>query len=131
MLVRSAVRAQPWEVFGFSRPGQGERGHGKQLLIARLNHSGFKRNPLCCSAARVARMTASPRLTPQSAARRVLHACQLIEGDPPLRFHRSIIIKVPTQIMLVIIEDPPWLMNGSGMPTTGAMPVTIIRLIAT
>ena len=54
------------------------------------------------------------------------------EFDEPLSLlHRSTIISVPTQIMLVIIEEPPWLMKGSGMPTTGAMPVTIIKLIIT
>ena len=38
---------------------------------------------------------------------------------------------VPMQIMFVIIDEPPWLMNGSGMPTTGARPITIIRLMQT
>ena len=33
--------------------------------------------------------------------------------------------------MTVITADPPKLMNGSGTPTTGARPMTIIRLIAT
>jgi len=37
---------------------------------------------------------------------------------------------VPTQIMFVIIEEPPWLTKGRGMPTTGARPMTIIMLIA-
>ena len=44
---------------------------------------------------------------------------------------RHFIISEPKQIMLVIIEVPPWLMNGSGMPTTGASPSTIEMLIAT
>ena len=39
-------------------------------------------------------------------------------------------LSVPMQIMLVIIEEPPWLMKGRGMPTTGARPITIIRLTA-
>jgi hypothetical protein len=45
--------------------------------------------------------------------------------------HRLAAMMVPMQIMLVSIDDPPWLMKGRGMPTTGARPVTIIRLIAT
>ena len=47
------------------------------------------------------------------------------------RCQRFTAMIVPTQIMLVIIEEPPWLMKGRGMPTTGARPMTIIRLIAT
>ncbi len=50
---------------------------------------------------------------------------------PPCLPHRSTAMIVPMQIMLVIIEEPPWLMNGSGMPTTGASPMTIIRLMQT
>ena len=49
----------------------------------------------------------------------------------PVRPQRSTAMMVPTQIMLVIIEEPPWLMKGSGMPTTGARPITIIRLMHT
>ena len=48
-----------------------------------------------------------------------------------LRFQRWTSISDPMQIMLVSMELPPWLMNGSGMPTTGASPMTIIKLIAT
>ena len=33
---------------------------------------------------------------------------------------------VPRQIMLVIIEDPPWLRNGSGMPFVGIIPSTTL-----
>ena len=50
-------------------------------------------------------------------------------GLDRLQFWTAMI--VPMQIMLVIIEEPPWLMNGSGMPTTGARPMTIIRLMQT
>ena len=32
--------------------------------------------------------------------------------------------------MLVSIAEPPWLIQGSGIPTTGAKPMTIIMLIA-
>ncbi len=38
--------------------------------------------------------------------------------------------RIPTQIMTVIIAEPPKLNSGSGMPTTGARPITIIMLIA-
>ena len=57
-----------------------------------------------------------PRIQPNASGRRLQRATAMI---------------VPRQIMLVIIDEPPWLMNGSGMPTTGASPITIIRLIAT
>ena len=46
-------------------------------------------------------------------------------------FQRLTIISPPIQSMLVSMELPPWLMKGSGMPTTGARPITIIRLMAT
>ena len=49
----------------------------------------------------------------------------------PLRVQFSTAMIVPMQIMLVIIDEPPWLMNGSGIPTTGASPITIIRLMQT
>ena len=49
----------------------------------------------------------------------------------PVRPQRSTAMIVPMQIMLVIIEEPPWLMKGRGMPTTGARPITIIRLMHT
>src|SRR3546814_16007088 len=50
-------------------------------------------------------------------------------GD--LRLLRSIDIRMPRHISTVICADPPWLNSGSGMPTTGARPITIARLIAT
>ena len=49
----------------------------------------------------------------------------------PPRPQRSTAMIVPMHSMLVIIDEPPWLMNGSGIPTTGASPITIDRLIAT
>ena len=49
---------------------------------------------------------------------------------PAFRLQRSTIISVPTQSMFVSIDDPPWLIKGRGMPTTGASPITIIRLMA-
>ena len=45
------------------------------------------------------------------------------------RDQRSTAIRVPMHSMLVIIEEPPWLTKGRGMPTTGARPITIIRLM--
>jgi len=54
------------------------------------------------------------------------------ENLPPARpLQRSTAMIVPIQIMLVIMDDPPWLIKGRGMPTTGARPITIIILIAT
>jgi len=51
---------------------------------------------------------------------------------PPMRRrHRSTAMIAPMHAMLVIIEEPPWLMKGSGIPTTGARPITIIRLTVT
>jgi len=49
----------------------------------------------------------------------------------PSRDQLATAMIVPTQIMFVIIDEPPWLMKGSGMPTTGARPITIIRLMHT
>ena len=47
------------------------------------------------------------------------------------RLSRSIDIRMPRHSSTVICADPPKLTSGSGMPTTGASPITIIRLIAT
>ena len=46
------------------------------------------------------------------------------------RFWRSIDIRMPMHSSTVIDADPPKLTSGSGMPTTGARPITISRLIA-
>ncbi|MDB5682705.1 MAG: hypothetical protein JWM75_403 [Sphingomonas bacterium] len=46
------------------------------------------------------------------------------------RLLRSIAIRMPMHSSTVIIAEPPNDTNGSGMPTTGASPITIIRLIA-
>ena len=46
-----------------------------------------------------------------------------------VRCCRSSDIRTPRQIITVITADPPKLTRGSGMPTTGARPITIIRLI--
>ena len=43
---------------------------------------------------------------------------------------RSIAINSPRQIITVSIAEPPQETSGSGMPTTGARPITIIRLTA-
>ena len=47
------------------------------------------------------------------------------------RFWRSIDIRMPSDNNTVICAEPPKLTSGSGMPTTGAIPITIDRLIAT
>ena len=43
---------------------------------------------------------------------------------------RSIDISTPRQSITVIIAEPPNETSGSGMPTTGASPITIAMLIA-
>src|SRR5690242_8542637 len=48
-----------------------------------------------------------------------------------MRVWRSIAIRMPRQIRTVICAEPPKLTSGSGMPTTGASPITMPRLIAT
>jgi hypothetical protein len=48
-----------------------------------------------------------------------------------LRCCRSSAIRMPRQSMIVITADPPKLTRGRGTPTTGARPMTIIRLIVT
>ena len=53
------------------------------------------------------------------------------ESERPVLLCRSIDIKMPMQIMTVIIAVPPCDTIGSGIPTTGARPITIERLIAT
>ena len=47
------------------------------------------------------------------------------------RFWRSIDIRMPMQSSTVICAELPKLTRGRGMPTTGARPITIARLIAT
>jgi hypothetical protein len=51
--------------------------------------------------------------------------------DDPVRCCRSSAIRRPRHSITVITADPPKLTSGSGTPTTGARPMTIIRLIAT
>ena len=48
-----------------------------------------------------------------------------------LRCWRSSAMRMPRQSMIVITADPPKLTRGRGTPTTGASPMTIIRLIVT
>ena len=48
-----------------------------------------------------------------------------------VRCCRSSAIRSPRHSMTVITAEPPKLTSGSGTPTTGARPITIIRLIDT
>ena len=75
-----------------------------------------------------------------SEARRYHAAALDVKGDRPIppgriqlgaRASRSIAIRRPRHSITVIIADPPNETRGRGMPTTGASPITIIRLIAT
>jgi len=50
--------------------------------------------------------------------------------SPAWRLARATPITRPSRIITVIIALPPQLISGSGMPTTGARPITIIMLIA-
>ena len=51
--------------------------------------------------------------------------------EDPVRCWRSSAISSPRHSITVMTAEPPKLTSGKGTPTTGARPITIIRLIAT
>ena len=74
-----------------------------------------------------------PLASPRMERNRFLSILGALPHDSrdPVRCCRSSAIRMPRHSITVITADPPNDTIGSGIPTTGAMPITIIRLIAT